>query len=120
MPEKRKGTMDIREILRQLYLYESISGTWLANRTEKCNQVISHPWDHELVREVAREFGLRYIYIGEGNPQATMYARGKRVTPLLGPILVSQEQRLAMYLLNPYLEVVYRAGNAVILRVNLD
>ncbi len=109
-----------REILRHLYLFETINGTWLANRTAECNQIISRPWDYELVREIAYSYDLKYIYIGEGNPRAAQWARGKRYTPLLSPILLSQEQRLAMYMLNPYLEIAYRAGNAVVFKVKSE
>ena len=106
-------------ILIKLY-FGSINGTWLANRTIESNQMISHPWDSELTRELAYRYGLKYVYIGEGDPEAAIRVGGQRIAPLPGPILLSREQRLTMYMLNPYLEVAYRAGNAVVFRVKSE
>ena len=117
---KAMNVVNDHAILVNLQVYETIDGTWLANRTVECNQMISHPWDYELTKDLARRYGLKYVYIGEGNPDAAIYAWGQRVSPLPGPILISQEQRLAMYMLNHHLEVAYRAGNATVFRVKSD
>lgn len=116
---KAMNVVNDHAVLVDLY-FGLIDRTWLANRTVECNQIISHPWDYELLREKVDKYNLKYVYIGEGNPEAAIHTGGKRVAPVPLPILLSRKQRLAMYMLNPYLEVAYQAGNAVVFRVKSD
>jgi hypothetical protein len=106
-----------REILLKLCVFGTLNGTSLGNRTYEANHILDYPWDYAAVKDIAAKYNISYIYLTDVS--STIYERGQVVWPFPWSHL-SQEERILMYLQNPYLQVVYRAGNAVIFKINYD
>jgi len=103
-----------REIILKICLFGSINGTSLANRTLEVNRILDYPWDYNGIKEIAKKNNISYIYLT--NTFGKLYERGQLVWPFPWSEL-SQQEIILTYIQNPYLEVVYRSGNAVIFKV---
>jgi len=114
---KAHDIINDRDILREVYHFHTIDGTWLANRTIECNNIILRPWDYNLTKEMADKYNLKYIYISENDSLLGMYSEGKRYSPIFPWESYSQDERIKFYLSNPYLEMVYKSGNSVVFKI---
>lgn len=104
-----------REILLKLCVFGTLNGTSLGNRTYEANYILDYPWDYDAIKNIAVKYNISYIYLTDA--YGIIYERGQAIWPFPWSHL-SQEERILMYLQNPYLRVVYRAGNAIIFNVD--
>ena len=115
---KAMNVINDRDIILKIFLYHSLNGTYLADRTLEVNEILDNPWDYAAFDEIANKYGLSYIYISE-NPTSLPLARGKGFLPFPWKNL-THEERIIIYLGNPRLKIAYRSGNAVIFKVETD
>ncbi|UCE15998.1 MAG: hypothetical protein JSV12_09160 [Candidatus Bathyarchaeota archaeon] len=103
-----------REIILKIFLFGSLNGTYLANRTIEINKILDYPWDYSGIEEIARKYSVHYIYLSENS--LGLSERGQHAWSFPWKHL-TQKERTLIYSQNPYLEVTYRSGNAVIFKV---
>jgi len=115
---KAMNVINDRDIILKIFLFHSLNGTYLADRTLEVNEILDNPWDYAAFDEIANKYGLSYIYISE-NPTSLPLARGRGFLPFPWKNL-SQEERIIIYLGNPRLEIACRSGNAVIFKVKTN
>ena len=104
-----------REIILEIYLFNSLNDTILANRIYESNEILDYPYDYSRTAEIVEKYNISYIYLSENDN--VIYERGQPILPLL-PTQISQVERIMMYQLNPNLEIVFRSGKAIIFKVN--
>lgn len=114
---KALKVVNSRQVIFEVYLYMSQNNTLLGNRTRECNEILAYPWDYDLLERMADKYDLKYIYISQGNLSVGISARGRSLVPALSSHNITQETRLALYGLNPNLEVAYQSGNATVYRI---
>jgi len=115
---KVMNVINDRDIILKIFLFHSLNGTYLADRTLEVNEILDNPWDYAAFDEIANKYGLSYIYISE-NPTSLPLARGRWFLPFPWKNL-TQEERIIIYLGNPRLKIAYRSGNAVIFKVETN
>jgi hypothetical protein len=114
---KAMNIINDREVIRSIYLFGTLNGTFLANRTIEANMILDYPWDYEMIRCILNKYDISYIYVSEERLRSGIdIGRGKFVPPPPWKHL-NQRERVVIYLQNPILKVVYRSGDTVIFKV---
>jgi hypothetical protein len=114
---KAMNIINDREVIRSIYLFGTLNGTFLANRTVEANMILDYPWDYEMIKCILSKYNISYIYISEEKLRSGIdIGRGKFVPPPPWRYL-NQRERVVIYLQNPILRVVYRSGDTVIFKV---
>ena len=106
-----------REILLRLCVLDTINNTSLGNRTIDANHILDYPWDFAAVKEIAAKYNITYIYLTDVSGK--IYERGQVIWPFPWSHL-SADERILIYQQNPYLQTVFRAGNAIIFKINCN
>ena len=80
------------------------------------DRILQHPGEYYTVRDLMIEWHISYIYISDSSRTIGLTGSDGRFAP---PITwtMTQDELLAVYMNNPYLKTVYRAGNAAVFEV---
>lgn len=111
---KAMNIVNSREIILEIFLFGSINGTYLYNRTIEINEILDYPWNYDRINEIAKKYNVSYIYLSDNNLELS--ERGQHVW-LFPWTHMTQNERIFIYLQNPYTELIYRSGNAVVFKV---
>ena len=106
-----------RDLLREIYLFNTLNNINLLNRTIESNKILEHPYNYQENIEIIKKYNITYIYLSDSTVQFLHIGRGEFIPPFTWTGEISQKERLSYYIHSPFLEIVYQSGNACIFRV---
>ena len=101
--------------LENWYIYHTLPSDY-AVLMLSADRILQHPGEYYTVRDLMIEWHISYIYISDSSRTIGLTGSDGRFAP---PITwtMTQDELLAVYMNNPYLKTVYRAGNAAVFEV---
>lgn len=113
---KALNVINDRDLLREIYLFETLNETFLANRTIEANEILAYPWNCRLTERIIYEYNISYIYISDNDKQFKHLGRGAYL-PNFPWTDLNQKERTTMYLMNSKMELIFQSGDAAIFKV---
>jgi len=98
--------------LEELYIFHTLS-TSEADYMLDADRVLQHPGDYQMVNEIMRKYNITYIYVSDASRTIGFLGSGVRFAPSVDWTM-HQVELIVVYMNNPWLQLVYRAGNAAV------